>query len=308
MAEQTQPADMSRWPLVIAGGFFLIMLAIFVVAFIVLSGEDTGMDADDITETAYMDIVTPLLVDADPERGREHFQRYGCTACHGNQNLAPAVDVMIASAGERRPPMQAVAYIYESIIYPGAFVVPGYQNNMPRTYSDTIDEAHLGDLIAFLSGVEAEPAPEIPEDDPLSIETPSGDDATDADEEFALSADGNVILTPALIREYEDLAEFLLAGANPERGPELVIEYGCSVCHGDLAAGILAAGYAEMGQMAAERRPPLSAAAYLYEAIIYPRRNTVEGWDDNMPDDYAEMISTVDLGDIIAYLLTYADE
>lgn len=304
MAEQEQTADMARWPLIVAGAVFLVMLAVFVVAFIMLSGEDVGMADDEITETAYMDIVTPLLVNADPERGREHFGRYGCTACHGNQNLAPAVEVMIANAGERRPPMQAAAYIYESIIYPGAFVVPGYQNNMPRTYSDTIAEEHLGDLIAFLTGIEAEVAPEIPADDPLAVETPADDDP----EELQWDEDGNVILTPALIREYEDVAAFLLAGANPERGPQLMIEYGCSVCHGDIAAGILAAGYEEMGQMAAERRPPLSAAAYLYEAIIYPRRHTVEGWEDNMPDDYDELISTVDLGDIIAYLLAYAEE
>jgi len=55
---------------------------------------------------------------------------------------------------------------------------------------------------------------------------------------------------------------------------------------------------------AAERRPPMPAAAYLYESIINPSVYIVEGYADAMAQDYAQIIPDGDMGDILAYLLS----
>ncbi len=302
--EQQQKQTISRWPLVIAGGFFIVILLVFIVEFVALSGSDGGLAEDSLTADAYMEIVTPLLVNADAARGAEIMELRGCTLCHGNQNLAPAIDVIIANAGERRPPMQASAYIYESIVHPGAYVVSGYQNNMPRTYGDSIPDDELGHLIAYLSGMGGVSAV-----DALPTET-----TTDAEEQVPaliiedLTTEGGTPLTPQLIREYEDVAAFLLTGASATRGADLVEDYGCNVCHGGAAAGILAPTYADTALNGQQRRPPLSLAAYIYEAIVYPGRYVAEGWTNAMPGDYDEIISSGELGDMMAYILSYAGE
>jgi hypothetical protein len=59
-------------------------------------------------------------------------------------------------AAERRPSLTAAAYVYESIIYPGAFIVDDYYNNMPRIYHDQIPDDELGDIIAYLLTPKAE--------------------------------------------------------------------------------------------------------------------------------------------------------
>lgn len=140
------------WPVYVALAILIIFGAIFVWEVIEFSRESEGA-ATDISEDAYMDIVTPLLADADPERGPQLLQRHGCNACHAGDNagrLAPGYDGLARTAAQRRPPMSAEAYLYESIIHPGAYVVEGYMNNMPRIYESQIPEDELGDIIAYL--------------------------------------------------------------------------------------------------------------------------------------------------------------
>lgn len=283
---QDERPTISKVPLLIAGGVFLVILAVFIYEFVTLSNKESTnyVHDEDVTTESYLDMVTPLLADADAGRGAEAMVRYGCTACHGN-NLAPAIDVIIANASTRRAPMTASAYIYESIVYPGAYTVEGFQNNMPRIYGETVAESDLGDIIAYLSGFEF---------DETSY--------NEANEQIVID-DGFYPLTQRDVNEYEGVAEFLLIGADPKRGELLAEEYGCNVCHGEFSAGILAPDYAETALYAAERRPPLSAGAYVYEAIIYPGRYITEGWDDTMLPDYDDLVGSNDLGDIIAYIL-----
>lgn len=112
-------------------------------------------------------------------------------------------------------------------------------------------------------------------------------------------------LVPA---SYMDELTPLLADANPMRGEALVQRYGCTVCHtGPGAANRLAPLWDGIGTRAETRRPPLSAAAYIYESIIHPRAFEVEGYSGNMPLIYDRTIEKADLGDIIAYLLTLTE-
>jgi hypothetical protein len=55
---------------------------------------------------------------------------------------------------------------------------------------------------------------------------------------------------------------------------------------------------------AATRRPPLSAAEYVYESITTPTAYVVEGFQPAMPPNYPERLTDQELGDIIAYLLS----
>ncbi len=64
--------------------------------------------------------------------------------------------------------------------------------------------------------------------------------------------------------DIEAQAALVLEGADAERGAQLVVEHQCVNCH-VYAAGQAAPGWYKLAERAAERQPPLSAAAYLYE-------------------------------------------
>jgi cytochrome c551/c552 len=102
---------------------------------------------------------------------------------------------------------------------------------------------------------------------------------------------------------YAGTVEGLLAVADPERAPKLMETHACYGCHLYGALNRLGPSFQGIGARAAERRPPLSAAAYLYEAIVYPDAHTIEGYTGRMPLNFGAL-SDEDLGAIIAYLLT----
>lgn len=139
------------WPVYLAVAFLVFFGAIFLFEFFELS---QGMDgAEVLTADTYMDVVEPLLTNANPDNGPELLQIHGCNACHAGDNagrLAPGHVGLNEIAAERRPPLTAAAYIYEAIIYPGAYTVEGFQNNMPRLYDEQIPQDQLGDIIAYL--------------------------------------------------------------------------------------------------------------------------------------------------------------
>ncbi len=95
-----------------------------------------------------------------------------------------------------------------------------------------------------------------------------------------------------------------LANADSEIGGDLVYELECNLCHlrGDGSQSPLFYGLADI---AAERRPPLSAEQYLYEATLYPGLHLVEGYSNSMPNNYQDRLSQQDVGHIIAYLLGF---
>ncbi len=96
----------------------------------------------------------------------------------------------------------------------------------------------------------------------------------------------------------------LLENADAANGAVLVEKYGCIACHrGEMVAKI-APPFIGAAERATTRRPPLTAAAYIYEAIVNPTAYVVPDFNAVMPTDYAAQFSESDLGDIMAYLLT----
>lgn len=113
-----------------------------------------------------------------------------------------------------------------------------------------------------------------------------------------------VTAEPAAADSYQARVAALLANADPARGATLVEKYGCVNCHRASPEAHVAPSWQGIAERAASRRPPLSAAAYIYESITTPSAYVVAGYADVMPKNFAQVIPDQDLGDIIAYLLT----
>jgi hypothetical protein len=155
MATKNSPKPRLGLPVYIALAILIVVAGFFIVEFIAASLEPTdGLPAESAAADSYRERVTALLADADPANGDALLTRYGCVACHRNASvesgIAPAFVGLAARAAERRPPMPADAYIYESITRPGVFIVEDYANSMIQNYARQIPDDDLGDIIAFL--------------------------------------------------------------------------------------------------------------------------------------------------------------
>jgi hypothetical protein len=119
----------------------------------------------------------------------------------------------------------------------------------------------------------------------------------------SMNSDALTPVTELTVDTYADIVTPLLENADPEKGALLVEEYSCVACHRlGVAAGI-APSFEGGADRAATRRPPLTAAAYIYESIVHPEVYVVEGYQPAMPQDYSDRLSDSELGDIIVYLL-----
>lgn len=147
----------SALPVYIALGVLALFTVIFIVEFISASNPNTPEMAVTLTARTYMDKVEALLRGADTANGDKLLDRYECGVCHrmASERVAPSFVGMAARAATRRTPLTAAAYIYESIAYPGAYVVEGYSNVMLRDYLERLSERELGDMIAYLLTEEA---------------------------------------------------------------------------------------------------------------------------------------------------------
>jgi mono/diheme cytochrome c family protein len=87
-------------------------------------------------------------------RGRQLYRSMGCANCHEpnlfGQRLGPPLDHIGTIAPTRRPGLSAEEYIRESILDPGAYVVPGYQDSMPRDLGRDLSPTDLDALVTYL--------------------------------------------------------------------------------------------------------------------------------------------------------------
>ena len=105
---------------------------------------------------------------------------------------------------------------------------------------------------------------------------------------------------------YAEEVAAALTDADSDIGGDLVYELECNLCHlrGDGSQSPL---FFDLADVASERRPPLSAEQYLYEAILYPAVHLVEGYSNSMPSNYQDRLSQQEVGHIIAYLLGFTE-
>lgn len=95
------------------------------------------------------------LPKGDAPSGEKLFADEGCKVCHSLQPsvrvIGPSLSGVAERAATRKPNYTAEMYLYESIVYPNAFVVSGFQKNgMPVTFGQRLNQQQFADLVAFL--------------------------------------------------------------------------------------------------------------------------------------------------------------
>lgn len=92
------------------------------------------------------------------DAGREIYETGGaaelpCATCHsldGSELVGPTFQGVSERAGERVEGMSADEYIHQSIMAPSQYVVSGYSDAMPKTYSEKLSEEDIDNLVLFL--------------------------------------------------------------------------------------------------------------------------------------------------------------
>jgi cytochrome c oxidase subunit 2 len=84
------------------------------------------------------------------------FQQNGCASCHtlkaatATGTIGPDLDKLKQYATQAHRGSLA-SFIKESIVTPGAYLQPGYQNLMPATFGQQLTAKQLSDLVQYLS-------------------------------------------------------------------------------------------------------------------------------------------------------------
>jgi mono/diheme cytochrome c family protein len=91
----------------------------------------------------------------DPiQRGKQVYREKGCANCHriGSDGGTSGPDLTHVGtiADTRKPGMSAEDYLIESIRDPGAYVVPGYPDTMPRGIIRGMSDDDLDALVQYL--------------------------------------------------------------------------------------------------------------------------------------------------------------
>jgi mono/diheme cytochrome c family protein len=96
-----------------------------------------------------------------------------------------------------------------------------------------------------------------------------------------------------------------LPTGDAEAGEALFNNKPCHICHTDMPIGPQFPGSPALAIAAETRAEGYSAELYLYEAIVAPGAHIVEGYEGGvMPGDFGEELSSQELADLVAYLMT----
>jgi hypothetical protein len=122
----------------------------------------TDEHSDEHSEVPASDDPFTVLVSLyDPAEGQELFNRvepsngYSCASCHlvnsENTLIGPGLlNISVHGAGHVEG-LSAAEYIYESIVDPGAYVVPNFPDNlMPRNWHEVYNDEQIYAIVAYL--------------------------------------------------------------------------------------------------------------------------------------------------------------
>ena len=143
------PRRARRWPVWLA----LALLVIFVGVLVAEFASYTPLEPTGTSEVADFAPKVALLVNRGrADHGAELLVTYQCVNCHisGVSNIAPPFEGIAQRAAERRPPLTAAEYLYESITRPLAYVVPDYAPAMPQNFDERLTDQEMGDIIVYL--------------------------------------------------------------------------------------------------------------------------------------------------------------
>jgi mono/diheme cytochrome c family protein len=87
-------------------------------------------------------------------RGRQVYRQLGCGQCHqvegAGGRLGPDLSHIATVGATRRPGVAGEDYILESIESPGSYIVPGFNDIMPRGLTRGLSEFDRDALIDYL--------------------------------------------------------------------------------------------------------------------------------------------------------------
>ncbi len=226
------------------------------------------------------DVTTEQLVKA----GETIFKGKGtCTICHAigqKGTRAPDLAGVGARAGNRKPGMSTKAYIIESLLDPGAYLVEGYPNIMPKVDRPPIglNRSELWAVVAFLEsqgGTVDVKLEDIPK------------------EAGAVAGGGG---GPG--------AEVKLPG-DPKAGQAVFMGKGaCIGCHKAGSIGASPVG-PDLSQIAKIQTPEYIMAKILNPAAM----GTVAGYPPNvMPPMFGQTLTAREYIDLVSFLLTLKGE
>jgi mono/diheme cytochrome c family protein len=107
--------------------------------------------------------ITQELPEGNPENGKALTVSLACTACHVDANTGPAwlptptqpgigerAQTRYTETGYTGKAATPDQYLFESIIAPPVYLVPGFQNLMPGSYATQLTPQDMADIIAYL--------------------------------------------------------------------------------------------------------------------------------------------------------------
>ena len=125
------------------------------IAAFVMNWEATAVEGVTLEEIATPTASVEELQDP-VARGQRVYLDNGCGGCHVIEGLSsgtvgPELTLIGEIAGTRIEDYSAENYIQELILFPNAYIVEGYpQDVMPKTFGETLEEQALDDLFTFL--------------------------------------------------------------------------------------------------------------------------------------------------------------
>ena len=85
--------------------------------------------------------------------GRRLFRQH-CASCHATSTdiviSGPSLAGIASSAGDRIQGMDANGYLERAILQPSAFISPGFNDLMPKTFQQILTSEDLEALISYL--------------------------------------------------------------------------------------------------------------------------------------------------------------
>ena len=87
-------------------------------------------------------------------RGRQVYREKNCGSCHqigtAGDTKGPPLTHIGTLADTREPGVSAEDYIRQSVLDPGAYIVPGYPDTMPRAQVRGLSQEDFDDLVQYL--------------------------------------------------------------------------------------------------------------------------------------------------------------
>lgn len=91
------------------------------------------------------------------KKGEAVFKEH-CASCHSlipdSIVVGPSLAGVASRAGNRVPGMDADEYMHASILEPESYLVDGYKNLMPATFSELLTQEEIEALVSFLQTLE----------------------------------------------------------------------------------------------------------------------------------------------------------